>query len=238
MRGLGGTIVLALATTIVMGGSARAQTRSLRLRDSASEAGPVKRYPWVGLGVRVGAAQATLRSRRLPRAAEVVSDDVNDNMSLIVPSLHLGGDRFFFKVDVPIMRWDNGTMVGLGLYPLNYGRTLAGGRIMPYVSAGGAASIATMSASPEDRVQVPLRAIMLQARTAAGLKWRAVPGVAISLEAGFSPYALGGVVDDQRRRAAEAAVDAGEFPDLSRGNRPLNAGVGRVMDVALGFEWL
>ena len=211
----------------------------LRLRNRASSGtGVAKRYPGFGLGVRAGVAQATLKSTRLPRAAEVVSDDVNDTMALIVPTLHLGGDQFFFKLDVPFMRWDGGYTMGVGIYPLNYGHTVARGKLMPYASAGGAASVATMKPSPNDRVQVPLRAVMLQARAAAGLKWRAVPGVAISLEAGFSPYAFGGVVDDQRRRAAESALDAGEFPDLTRGNRPVSAGVGRVMDLALGVEWL
>lgn len=196
------------------------------------------RFPTAGLGLRVGVAQAVLKSRRLPRVAGLVSDDVNDSMLMLVPTAHVGGDRFFFKADVPLMRWDDGYTFGLGIYPLNYGHYLPRSRLFPYASAGGALSIATLDASPEDRVQLPLRAMMLQARVAAGMKWRAVPGMAVSVEAGFSPYAAGGVVDDRRRREAEAAMDAGRFPDLSPGNRPVNAGVGQVMDLALGVEWL
>ena len=227
-----------LAWVGLQAGRAEAE-EALRLRERSLNTGHIgKRYPKVGLGVRVGAAQASLKSTRLPRAAEVVSDDVNDNMMLIVPTVHLGGDQFFFKLDVPLMRWDDGYTVGLGVYPLNYGHTVANGRLMPYASAGGAASVATLKPAADDRVQLPLRALMLQARAAAGLKWRAVPGVAVSLEAGFSPYAIGGVVDDQRRRTAESDMDAGRSPDLRPGNRPVSAGVGQVMDVALGVEWL
>lgn len=229
----------AVMAVFLFGGASQAAEESLRTR--AAPAAPEEtssRFPNAGLGLRVGVAQAMLKSRRLPRVAELVSDDVNDSMMMLVPTAHVGGDRFFFKADVPLMRWDDGYTFGLGIYPLNYGHYLPRSRLFPYASAGGALSIATLNASPEDRVQLPLRAMMLQLRMAAGMKWRAVPGVAVSLEAGFSPYAAGGVVDDRRRREAEAAMDAGRFPDLSRGNRPVNAGVGQVMDLAVGVEWL
>ena len=220
--------------------SAAVNVEDLSLRDDAKRASapPSSRFPRFGIGVRVGVAQASLKSRRLPGVAEVVSDDVNDAITMVTPSAHIGGDRFFFKLDAPLMRWDGGYTVGLGVYPLNYGRYFPRSKLLPYGSAGGAVSAATMKPSSQDTVQVPLRALMVQGRMAAGLKWRAVPGVALSLEAGFSPYAAGGVVDNERRKAAEAAVDAGKAPDLTPGNRPVNAGIGQVMDLALGVEWL
>ncbi len=92
---------------------------------------------WFGIGARIGVTQL-----RLTAPTSVVNDieqvtggsssadefALRRNVTTLTPTIHLGGRGYFFKLDLPISFGSSFSMVGLGLYPINYGICLIASR--------------------------------------------------------------------------------------------------------------
>jgi hypothetical protein len=118
------------------------------------------------------AASAYNRSHGLsssaPQAAPSMTHsdmDLRTQLFLLTPTLELGGDGYFFKMEVPVGFGDDVRTYGLGIYPLNVGGHLTGGKqqeLAGYLSAGFVASYVTFPASDD------AAGALLQGRLAAG----------------------------------------------------------------------
>jgi hypothetical protein len=174
---------------------------------------------WAGLGVRFGIAWWTLSSRGLPVED---SADLNVTLKVLTPTLHLGGDRRFVKIDFVIGAGDELKLYGLGFYPLSYGYFIAPIRLFPYGALGGTLNYATQSA---DRTNPSRMGLLVQSRVALGAKWRPIPSICGSIEVGYSPWAAGAL---------------GSAPSTTTGSQAISlvGGTGRVWDVSVGIELL
>jgi len=194
----------------------------------------VRRMGWFGIGARVGVTQL-----RLTPPAGVVTDinqisgsdaeadqfALRSNVTTVTPTLHLGGSGFFFKLDLPLSFGSSFTMLGLGLYPLNFGIYFDRLAMFPYLSFGGVASIVRSHATPDPGTSEKLIGGVVQARAAVGLKFFPLHGLALSGELGYSPWTAG---------ALALPPDGGSGSDATR----FEGGFGSVLDFSFGAEWL
>ncbi len=194
----------------------------------------VRRMGWFGIGARVGITQL-----RLIPPASVVNDidqisggtavadqfALRSNVTTVTPTLHLGGSGFFLKLDLPISFGSNFTMVGFGLYPINFGIYFDRLAVFPYLSFGGVASIVTSHATPDPGTSNRLIGGVFQARVAAGLKYFPLHDLALSGEVGYSPWTAGAVA---------LPSDSGSGSNATH----FEGGFGSVFDLAFGVEWL
>jgi len=229
---------------VVVAGRANAQTGDLGYDSSGSSAATVtvaapappevRRMGWFGIGARVGVTQL-----RLTAPTSVVNgieqltggtagaDEfaLRSNVTTVTPTLHLGGTGFFFKLDLPISFGSSFTMVGLGLYPLNFGIWFDRLAMFPYLSLGAVANVVTSHKTPDPGTSNKLIGGIGQARLAAGVKFFPLHGLALSGEFGYSPWTAGAVA---------LPPESGSGSDATR----FEGGFGSVLDFSFGIEWL
>ncbi len=160
--------------------------------------------------------------------------NLDQRMLLVVPTLHFGGDGFFTKLEVPIRFSSDLFTIGLGFYPLNYGYLFETTGLFPYFSAGivGSYAVSKRFTGPDGQsTSADAKGAVIEPRLSAGLKLFLVDHFPISVELGFSPYALGAVIDTSR--PAPTGTSWPDNPALyARGGR------GTVLDLTAGIEWL
>jgi hypothetical protein len=183
-----------------------------------------------GVGVRFGFGSMSLDAARLPMKSGL-ADSLNQQGVIVTPSVQLGGDGYFFKLDFPLAKMETFSAYGLGIYPLNYGHYFRKTGLMPYGSAGIVGSALTMPGQG-------LSGAFGQVRVAAGLTYRVVRELNVLLEVGYSPWAAGVVVDKRKTAELEQSANDGQSVDLMPGNRSAQGGMGNALDFALGVEWL
>ena len=161
--------------------------------------------------------------------------DLSKTLFEVTPTLHLGGDFFFTKLEVPIGVSDDLKTYGFGFYPLNLGLYLPGVHLFPYGSLGGVATWATsqqVTLSDGSVIPTDSSGVMLQGRVAVGAKLWILPGLALNGEVGYSPLAVGGVI----RSGNPPTPAPGELPEHPAAS--VRGGVGSMINFAVGADWL
>ena len=195
---------------------------------------PVRRMGWFGIGARFGETQL-----RLTAPSSVVNglneisgtsagaDEfaLRSNVTTITPTLHLGGNGYFFKLDLPISFGSSFSMIGLGIYPINYGIYFSQLAMFPYLSLGAVGSEMTSHETSDPGTSHKLIGGVFQARVAAGLKFFPLHGLALSGEFGYSPWTAG---------ALALPPQSGSGSDATH----FEGGFGSVLDFSFGIEWL
>lgn len=201
--------------------------------ESGSTPSPTRqRMGWFGLGLRLG-----LASTHLTPPASVTSSvnqasggtynlndlNVSSTSRTLTPTMHLGGDGYFFKVDAPFTFAAEYTTYGLGLYPVNYGRYLDRYALFPYGSLGAVGNIIESRETNDPGTSNKTIGALLQGRLALGMKYFPLRSFALSFEAGYSPFAAGIML-----------LPPASGKDQTRPQ----GGYGSVLDFSLGAEWL
>jgi hypothetical protein len=183
-----------------------------------------------GIGVSGGVVMLRLSADRALRAfggssgteladqtpAGVASYDLHENLVEIAPSVHLGGDGFYFKVEAPLRQSATMRSYGAGIYPLNYGLLVPALHVMPTASAG---VVLSYLADRRTDAVGPL----FETRVAVGIKFFPTRGLALSLDIARTPWALGAL--------------RGRGPDWWQ--RPdARGGIGNGWDLGVGVSWL
>jgi hypothetical protein len=146
----------------------------------------------------------------------------------VTPTLHFGGSGYFFKIDFPFSFATEFTTAGLGLYPINVGVFIDQLDLFPYLSLGGTASVVRSNTTADPGTSDKIIGALVQARAAVGVKYFPVRGFALSVEAGYSRWAAGIML-----MPPSAAPGTGA-DDQTR----MQGGVGSVVDLSVGAEWL
>jgi hypothetical protein len=175
-----------------------------------------------------------LRSSQAKAAPTMTSADMNlrDQLMLVTPTLEAGGDGYFFKLEAPLGFGDRVRTYGLGVYPLNVGGHLGGDRaqeVAGYLSAGVALSYATFVDADD------AAGGLFQGRLAGGLRLRMSGGYAMTFELGYSPWALGGVVDFGKKSAIKSYDPRGAAPPPRPGEIAQGGEQSGMIDVSVGF---
>ena len=200
-----------------------------------------RRRSSTGIGLRVGTSYHSLdagpirnyiddqgRKRGTDLAGQIAAEhmhDLQESAFTVAPSLHLGGSGYFFKAELPVAFASSFTSLGVGIYPLNYGLDLPGPGLFPYVSLGLAAHAARGTGAQSGKWTGGL----LQARAAAGLKWRATGQLAVSLEVGLARTA--GLLSAPATESSGIAGLTAIRPAMDA-----SGGLGHTMDVSLGVD--
>jgi hypothetical protein len=211
---------------------------------------------WAGFGVRLGIYTLDVAAEDVPFFSDEVQQaidafnklnpdskksrsalDLKADMTQVIPTLHLGGDGFFFRLDVPVAFGDGLTSLGLGIYPLAYGYFIESIGLFPYLVAGGAAHYLSSGSvtARGAKVDVSQSGGILQARVALGAKIRTVGRLNGVFEVGYSPWLGAGMVDTGKLKALRNATDPLSLPDPSEAVR---AGLGSAIDFSAGIEWM
>jgi hypothetical protein len=167
----------------------------------------------------------------------VMSDlNLDSKMLQITPSLHLGGSGFFMKLEAPMAFSTELKTIGFGLYPINVGVHLETLSLFPYVSAGGVVSYATstqFTPTGGSTIKVNAKGALIETRLALGLKLFLVDNLPISVELGYSPYAIGLVVDNNRPKPQSGVAQLPEHPGAAA-----RGGIGSAFNTVVGIDWL
>ena len=202
---------------------------------------------WAGFGVRMGSTSYRVTSgflRAQARKVDATVDgfaktgaqavglppptvstdlsrvrDFSSSMTTLVPSLHLGGDGYFFKMDGVIGLGSGVKTFGLGIYPINYGYLIRPVGLLPYLSLGFAAHYLSGKTT-----EMTSEGGLGQLRAAMGLKWCALDWVTFSAELGLSAAAAG--IKDTRTAPGQQNGLAGV------------GGFGKSLDFSFGVELL
>jgi hypothetical protein len=205
------------------------------------------RLMWAGFGVRMGSTSYRVTSgflRAQARKVDATVDgfaktgaqavglpaptvstdlsrvrDFSSSMTTLVPSLHLGGDGYFFKMDGVIGLGSGVKTFGLGIYPINYGYLIRPVGLLPYLSLGFAAHYLSGKTT-----EMTSEGGLGQLRAAMGLKWCALDWVTFSAELGLSAAAAG--IKDTRTAPGQQNGLAGV------------GGFGKSLDFSFGVELL
>ena len=153
---------------------------------------------------------------------------IASNARTLTPTLHFGGSGYFFKLDLPFTFAPEFTTFGLGLYPVNVGVFIDRLSLFPYLSLGGAANAVKSRPTPDPGTSNKLIGAIVQARAAIGVKYFPVRGLALSAEAGYSPWTAGIMLTPP-----SAAPGTGNS-DQTR----MQGGTGSILDFSVGAEWL
>lgn len=210
---------------------------------------------WAGFGVRVGMFKLDVSAENVPLFNDQVSEaldaynevmgegaagedamDLKADLIQVVPTLHLGGDGFFFRLDLPVGFGDDITSFGLAMYPLAYGYYVESLGLFPYAAAGFGAHYATAGKVSANgaKFDVSQSGAFLQGRFAFGAKYRAYSKLNAVAEFGFSPWTVAGLVDTEKMDAIKDA-EIGSFPPDPAS--AVRAGAGSSVDFSLGVEW-
>lgn len=160
-----------------------------------------------------------LHGRRHGTTRTIDADDlgVRDTLVTVAPALEVGIEHVYLRIEPVVGVGDELRTVGLGLYPINVAVPLAGGDVIPYLSAGGLAGWLDREGDGD------VGALVL-ARVAAGVRF----ADRVAIEVGYGAFVLGGVIDTDRLARltdydprgdappppADEAVEAGEQRDL------------------------
>lgn len=194
----------------------------------------VRRMGWFGIGLRIGETQLRLTApTSIANDIEQISGTnggtdqfaLQKNVTTLTPTLHLGGSGYFFKMDLPISFGSSFSMIGLGIYPINYGIWIDRFAMFPYLSFGAVANFVTSHTTSDPGTSNKLIGAIAQARLAAGLKFFPLHGLALSGEFGYSPWTAGAVA---------LPPESGSGSDATR----FEGGFGSVLDFSFGVEWL
>jgi hypothetical protein len=234
-------VALLFSCLMVVAGRAHAASEDV---SSSSSAGTVtvapppppdvKRMGWFGLGARIGVTQLRLTApsgvvdglqQLTGGTAGADQFALRSNVTTITPTLHLGGSGYFFKLDLPISFGDSFSMVGLGLYPFNFGMYFHQLAMFPYLSFGAVANFVTSHSTSDPGTSNKLIGAIVQARVAGGVKFFPVRNLALSGELGYSPWTAGAVA---------LPPDSSSGSDATR----FEGGFGSVLDFSFGVEWL
>ncbi len=146
---------------------------------------------------------------------------VAETLFLIGPGIEFGGRHYFFRLEAPIGLAADLRSFGIGIYPLNLQARLHR-TVAAYVSAGGTASWLDRPGAGDVGGLVAIRA-------AAGVRIAR----RILIELGYSAFALGGSVNNERLESMSLTAEDIEQPD-----RVLSAGEARgLVDVSLGITF-
>jgi hypothetical protein len=130
-----------------------------------------------------GTSMAMIKTRDL---------SMSETLLTLTPGLEVGGDTFFFRLEGELGTSSNLRELGLGLYPLNVQKRW-GGDTSIYGSVGGFASMLSRS-------DTNALGALVGARLAGGVRFARY----MTVELGFTPIALGGVVDRDKIDELEA----------------------------------
>jgi hypothetical protein len=183
-----------------------------------------------GLGVNAGLVMLRLSADRAVRTfggtsgtqladeapSTIASFDLHENMLELAPTVQLGGDRFYFKLEAPLRQSATLRSYGAGVYPLNYGYYIRALHVMPSVSMGGVFSYL------KDR-RTDAAGPLVETRVALGIKVFPTRGLALSADIARTPWAL-------------AAV-RGSGPDWWK-RADARGGLGDGWQFSLGVFWL
>ncbi|MBN1961423.1 MAG: hypothetical protein JW841_10790 [Deltaproteobacteria bacterium] len=165
--------------------------------------------------------------------------NLNTGMLQIIPSFHLGGDGYFTKLELPIGLSSEFKTIGFGCYPINYGWTIDEFNLFPYLSVGFALSYAyskKFEPTSGSTVNVNAKGGLIETRAAVGIKYFGVDNWPISIEIGYSPYALGLVFDNNQKLRIDSTNVLDALPDnpgsIARG------GAGWLLSALVGVDWL
>jgi hypothetical protein len=150
---------------------------------------------------------------RLGSAAGVVTD-LDESLTTLTPTLHMGADGYFCKIEFPMGLSSQLKTVDLALYPLNYGPFFPEAGLFPYLSAGGSANLALVRKQADGASG---GGALFQGRGALGLKYRPVKMLSISVEGAYSPWELGFVAKDGQGGIPSARGGRGHGWDFSFG---------------------
>jgi len=240
------------ALTLAVAGSAsaaNAPTQNEPVVAAAKRAAEPPAVGWFGLGVRVGVNGLSLSA---PRAASVIggkaeaaakaypgaaaSMSLDANLFQVVPTLHLGGSGYFFKLEAPIGRSSSLNTIGLGLYPVNIGVHIKRLRLLPTFSAGGVISNATSRRTDSSGAVHKAEGGLFETKVGLGVKFFPKRGLAMSLDIARTPWAFGIVFDDgAAKRAQQMAIEGN---DPGRAGDILRGGIGSGWEITLGIHWL
>ena len=147
---------------------------------------------------------------------------VAETLLVLSPGVEFGGGgRYFFRLEAPIGLSADLRSVGLGVYPLNLQAKLRRG-LAAYVSAGGTASWLDRPGSGDVGGLVAVRA-------AAGARIAS----RFVIELGYSAFALGGTVNNDRLESMSITAE-----DMERPDEVISAGEARgLVDVSLGVTF-
>jgi hypothetical protein len=237
-------VALFFLCLVVVARRAQAQTADVGYEGSSSSAGTVtvappappvaRRMGWFGVGARIGVTELRLTAPTgVANDLEQLTGGTGDaeqfalrsNVTTVTPTLHLGGSGYFFKLDLPISFGSSFSMVGLGIYPINFGIYLDHLAMFPYLSFGAVANEVTSHQTPDPGTSNKLIGGIIQARLAAGVKFFPLHGLALSGELGYSPWTAGAVA---------LPPDSSSGSDATR----FEGGFGSVLDFSFGVEWL
>jgi hypothetical protein len=219
---------------------------------------------WLGVGVRLGYTQPKLKAANVPFVGSKLQDtfdktnrsiddyntahgttrphyvmgdlNLDSGMLQITPSLHLGGDGYFTKLELPIGLSSELKTIGFGCYPINYGWEFSELGLFPYASVGFVLSYATSSEfqpTGGSVIKVDAKGGMAEARLAVGLKYFAIDSWPVSFEVGYSPYAVGLVYDGSHPLNVGSLNTLPENPGATA-----RGGSGWVLNALIGIDWL
>jgi hypothetical protein len=222
-------VVLVAALAILDATAARAETRgTLRFGVMALELESSSETPLFGEPVsravdRYNTAAAAYERASGETMARIEADDlgVTETLVVVAPGIELAGRHYFFRLEAPIGLSADLRSIGVGVYPLNLQARLRRG-LAGYVSAGGTASWLDRPGSGDVGGLVAVRA-------AAGVRIASH----VMIELGYSAFALGGSVNNERLESMSITAE-----DVQRPDQVIAAGEARgLIDVSLGLTF-
>jgi len=148
----------------------------------------------------------------------------------LAPAIESGGEHFFVRAELPIGLGEGVHTVGVGLYPIDVAVPLSRRHAVAYLSVGGRLSYLAI-----DGADGALGGLA-QARAALGLRLGRPHG-AVTVEVGWTPIAVGGIVDPG------AMARASQYDPMSDAPPPRPAQALRggdqqsAFDASIGFTY-
>ncbi len=188
-----------------------------------------------------------------PLTTDEVAIAANSNFEL-TPTMHFGGDGFFSRLDVPLRFSENYTSIGVGYYPLGLGIFIPAARLMPYGMLGFVGSYVRSEQTYQPppwcgaipglfdckAERVEQQGWLVEGRVALGLKFFALSHMPLSLEVGYSPYALGMFMNAERLKRFTKGPQTEKIETIAtkEASSAARAGKGSAWSLSAGIEWL
>ena len=187
------------------------------------------------LTLTLAGASAFLAAGSVSAAEPATSEPAPARMTVQAASSDVDSG-YSVRVDFPTGLSQAFTTMGIGLYPINSAHSFRGSCLFPFVSLGGTTSV-LLAAATDDLSGAPkIAGGLAQGRVVLGVKYRPARTWVISAELGYSPWAVGFTGSDSSLRRYRAASDAtSKLPAVEVSTR---GGVGTVIDLSVGVEWL
>jgi hypothetical protein len=126
---------------------------------------------------------------------------LRETLLVLAPGLEVGGRRYFFRIEAPIGLGADLRSIGVGVYPLNL-QAKPHRELAAYVSVGGTASWLDRPGPGDVGGLVAVRA-------AAGVRIAS----RFLVELGYSAFALGGNVNQERLESMSVTAEDMQHPD-------------------------